>query len=72
MNEEKQFFICFVEGSDGGKGYQHPSFDAAKLEAERLASLPGNSGKKVYIFAAVGYVIERKTDYICLQQDLPF
>ncbi len=49
-----RFWECRVEGSDGGKHYHHWTEPSAKIEAERLAGLPSNQGKDVYIFECVG------------------
>ena len=50
----ERFYCCFVEGSDGGKHYQHTSLKGAQREAERLAMLPNVQGKTVYLFQCVG------------------
>lgn len=40
-------WICYVEGTDGGRRYKHDTIQSAQTEAERLARL---TGKKVYIY----------------------
>ena len=45
---------CYVEGSDGGRHYHHWTESGARVEAERLARLPDNQGKIVYLFECVG------------------
>ena len=52
-----QFWTCFVEGTNGGGHFQHPTFDEAKDEAERLARMLLNQGKKVHVLEEVGYAI---------------
>jgi len=47
-----RFYMCYVEGSDGGKHYRHTYRYKAEEEAERLATLPKNLGKAVYIMTA--------------------
>ncbi len=49
-----RFWIIFVEHTDGGRHYRHSSLASAQIEAERLASLPGNQGKGVYVFECIG------------------
>jgi len=49
-----KFWIIFVEHTDGGRHYRHATLAAAQTEAERLARLPENQGKDVYIFECVG------------------
>ena len=50
----KTFWICYVEGTDGGEHYRHPSLEKALLEAERLARLPDVWGKAVFILECIG------------------
>ena len=42
-----EHYICYVEGTDGGKRFRHCSLDSAQIEAERLARL---TGKKVHVY----------------------
>ena len=51
----KQFYTCWVEGTSGGYGIKHPDFISAKAEAGRLASIPANDGKKVYVMCCLGF-----------------
>ena len=46
------FWICWVQGTDGGNHYNHYSLEKAQTEAERLAKL--NLDKEVYLFECVG------------------
>ncbi len=48
------FWECYVQDSDGGRHYRHYSIESAQAEAERLARLPTNQGKDVYIYQFVG------------------
>uniref|UniRef100_A0A6M3JYG5 Uncharacterized protein n=1 Tax=viral metagenome TaxID=1070528 RepID=A0A6M3JYG5_9ZZZZ len=50
-----KFWNCLVEGTYGGYHYRHSSFEQAKTEAERLARLGSNRGKKVYVLEVIGY-----------------
>jgi len=50
----KKFWIIFVDHTDGGRHYRHSELEAAQIEAERLARLPENLGKFVYIFECIG------------------
>ncbi len=43
----EKFWICWVEGTDGGRHYHHWTLEGATVEAERLARL---TGKIVSIF----------------------
>ena len=45
-------YICYVEGTDGGKRYKHWTLQSAQTEAERLARL---TGKRVYVYKWTGY-----------------
>ena len=47
-----KFWICFVDGTSGGKGKAHPNNTVATKEAERLVLLPENIGKNVYVLEA--------------------
>ena len=51
----KQFYTCWVEGTNGGYGYKHPTHEGAKAEAKRLASLESNDDKKVYVLCCLGF-----------------
>ncbi len=48
----KTFYVCFVEGTDGGRHYRHYSFEEAQIEAERLARK--EQGKTVYLLECIG------------------
>ena len=50
----KRFWECYVEGTDGGRHHRHMNLADACLEAERLATLPDNQGKAVYLFECIG------------------
>ncbi len=50
----ERFWICWVEGTDGGIHYRHYSLETAEKEAERLVRLPYNQGKTVYLFECIG------------------
>ncbi len=58
----KKFWMCYVEGTDGGCHYRHQTLKGALIEAERLARLPSVRGKTVYLFECVA---------ICSAQPLP-
>ncbi len=45
------FWVCYVEGTDGGYHYKHYLLVKAQTEAERLARL---TGKTVYLFECIG------------------
>ncbi len=49
-----RFFECYVEGTDGGRHDHHWTLQGAQTEAERLARIPDNVGKCVYLFECVG------------------
>lgn len=48
-----KFWMCFVEGSGGCKQVHLKHSDAVK-EAERLARMPCNRGKRVFVLVSVG------------------
>ena len=47
-------WICYVEGTDGGRRFPHPTLESASTEAKRLARLPNVNGKKVHIYEWLG------------------
>ena len=47
----KRFWICYVEGTNGGRHCRHFSLKKAENEAERLA---GFTGKVVYLLECIG------------------
>ena len=49
-----KFWCCFVEGT-GGFSYKHLIEGDARIEAERLAKMPQNHRKKVYILKPIGF-----------------
>ena len=49
-----RFWIIFVEHTDGGRHCRHSTQSSAVTEAERLARLPENAGKSVYVFECTG------------------
>ena len=51
----KQFYCTWVEGTNGGYGYKHTTQEEAKAEAKRLAHLPSNDGKQVYVLCCLGF-----------------
>jgi hypothetical protein len=53
MTPEK-FWMCLVEESQGCR-YMHGCKEDAIQEAERLARLPDNAGKKVYVLEVISY-----------------
>ena len=51
----RKYWTVFVEGTDGGRHYRHTSLASANTEAERLAQLPLNRGRKVFVMEMVAY-----------------
>ena len=49
-----KFWMLFVEGSNGFT-YRHETPEAAETEAERLARMPSNSNKKVFVLESIEY-----------------
>lgn len=54
MAQEK-FWLCWAESTEGGYHYGHGTLESARQEAERLARMPGNRGRKVYILECIAY-----------------
>ena len=52
MGDDK-FWNCFVEGTSGGYHYKHTTLESARQEAERLARMPSNKGRKVFVMECV-------------------
>lgn len=48
----RRFWLCYVEGTDGGQHYRHYTLPDAQKEAERLAMK--EQGKAVYAFQCIG------------------
>ncbi len=51
-NAKPTFYMLFVEGRTAPT-YKHTTEADAKIEAERLAQLPANIGRKVYLLKAI-------------------
>ena len=50
MDRIEGFWMCYVEGTDGGKHHRHRTFKALTKEAERLAR---KEGKPVYLLECI-------------------
>ena len=50
----QRFWMVWVHDTPTTK-YRHPTYEAARQEADRLAKQPQNYGKNVYILQAVDY-----------------
>ena len=48
----RKFWMCLVEGSSGCR-YMHDYKDDALREAERLARMESNAGKRVFVLEAI-------------------
>jgi hypothetical protein len=69
----KEFWLCWVDGGNGGYGFQHSTFESAKSESERLAKLPDIQGKKVYVLNCCGATIYKPTQWESVDiPDVPF
>lgn len=47
-----KFWMIYVEGK-GAPTYKHPTENEARKEAERLAKLPDNQGRGVFVLESV-------------------
>ena len=57
----KKFWICVVEGTVPKTSYRgHNSEGEARTEAARLATLPDNIGKRVYVASVFRFCIARE------------
>jgi len=56
--EETKFWLCWVEGTDGGFHYRHSTLEGARVEAERLAR---NTERKVYVLEMISFCIVTET-----------
>ena len=54
-----RFYCCYVAGT-GGFSYRHETENLARQEAERLAQMPSNRDKKVFVLETVCYC---RTEY---------
>ena len=68
----KQFYTCWVEGTKGGYGNKHSIFEDAQNEAKRLANLPGNDGKMVYVLCCLGFAKVTKVTWEDTLPEIPF
>lgn len=50
----ERFWLCIVQGTDGGYRVPHYSLEEAEIEAGRLAQLPNVKGKPVYLLECIG------------------
>jgi len=72
MGEEQPFWMVYVDGNRGSE-FKHIAYEDARREAERLAQIPQNRGKRVYILLATEYVIVfDPVQHIKLFDPLPF
>ncbi len=55
-NKPQKFWMCWVSPHKGSPMKRHPYQADAAIEAIRLARLPDNIGKKVYVLEATEYV----------------
>ena len=51
-----KFFMIFVEGKRGST-YKHKTPQEVAIEAERLARLPDNLGRRVYVLNTISYCV---------------
>ena len=63
-----RFWIIFVVHTDGGRHHRHATLAKAQAEAERLANLPDNQGKNVYLFECIGRC---KTEITPVKWEIP-
>ena len=56
MTTEYTFWACWVKGSSNPT-IQHRTLQEAQVEATRLARLPGNVGKPVFILTAGSFAV---------------
>ncbi len=50
----RTFWMCCVKGSRDGARFAHYSLEEAERETERLARLPENKGRTVYLLECIG------------------
>jgi hypothetical protein len=50
----RKFFMCWVHDTPTTK-HRHESYEAARAEADRLAMMTENFGRKVYILEALDW-----------------
>ena len=63
----KPFWMCWVQGTSGAK-FAHYIIDEACIESQRLARLPENKGKDVFLLECVG---KCKVDLPPVRWDFP-
>lgn len=56
MESEYTFWACWVKGTRS-PSFQHRTADDAQKEAERLARLPENVGKPVFVLKAESFAL---------------
>ena len=52
LTHSKHFWMVWVDGTKTPT-YKHESYQGAHNEAERIARLPDNAGKQVYLMQAI-------------------
>ncbi len=69
----KIFWTTWVENSNGGYGTPQDTFEKAQKEAERLAQLLANIGRRVRVMQYLGSVVCKNTVWEPAETDeLPF
>jgi len=72
MGEEQPFWMVYVDGNRGSE-YKHNTYEQAKFEARRLAQIPQNLEKRVYILLAIEYaIVFNPVQFVNLADPLPF
>lgn len=74
MKTEERFFMVYVDGRRNPE-MKHATRQAAESEAERLAQLPDNQGRYIYVLESVACCIKHSVDWVYSNiepHDLPF
>ena len=50
----QKFWMCWLEASPLTK-HRHPTYEIARGEADRIAMMPENKGRKVYVLEALDW-----------------
>jgi hypothetical protein len=73
MQNEERFYMVYVDGRRNPE-MKHATQQSAETEAERLAQIPENQGRYVYILESVACCIKHSVDWVYTNRnpDVPF
>lgn len=73
METIKKVWLVWSRSGHTPPRYEHFSFESAKMEAERLASI--NPGTKFFVLETVGVAVKKTAEFYpitSIEQEIPF